>query len=196
MSVSVIHKKSYAGWEISMSQPGHFFAIFQSYVPLVYSFVHNFVGEPEAICFSAGVKALDAPTYFPAWMGEHIDLCWHIQVSLKYFKIWLKLHIIPLITWISWLAFTFVIIHQINAPSTILTWVTDTFIYLLCTFWASKSSRTDAKELTVPSVQTGSVILAWWWWTGIEEYFTLETTKTWCTVALVAIDNIYTCTCF
>ena len=29
-----------AGWEINMSQPGAFFAIF---LPLVYSFAHNFV---------------------------------------------------------------------------------------------------------------------------------------------------------
>ncbi len=32
-----------ADWEISMLQPGAFFAIFQSFLPLVYSFVHNFV---------------------------------------------------------------------------------------------------------------------------------------------------------
>jgi len=54
------------GWEIRISLPGAFFAIFHSFLPLFYTFVCNFVWEPEAISFSPGVNLPLAPTYFPA----------------------------------------------------------------------------------------------------------------------------------
>ncbi len=47
-----------AGWEISMQA---FFAIFHIFLPLVYSFLHKFVWEPGAFCFSAGKLPLVLP---------------------------------------------------------------------------------------------------------------------------------------
>ncbi len=64
----------HAGWEISMSQPGAFSCNFQSFVHLVYTFVHNFVREPGAFWFSAKVNLPLVPACFPA--------CLHVCTAL------------------------------------------------------------------------------------------------------------------
>ncbi len=52
---------------IRMSQPGaFFFNFFQSFLPPVYTFVHNFVWETVTFCFSEWVILHMVPEYFPA----------------------------------------------------------------------------------------------------------------------------------
>ncbi len=54
-----------SSWKISKSQPGAVFAIFHSFLPLVYSFLHNSGWGPVAFCFSAGVNCPWCSQLFP-----------------------------------------------------------------------------------------------------------------------------------